>query len=183
MKASGDNRARLLIAFAMIMSRSKESSSKSPQDFADLGVKGKPSLKSGKYLFNLDDGGQSISDMHDLGFMMEERGVDATWDYLTQVIIPTLNEQWEVMSKDIKLYAVKPYSEIVFLSPLLDEQRRREDIAMELNKDEGVLTDAASCPRCGAKEVNRKIAQTRSADEGLSSIYKCPKCKFPWTEN
>lgn len=196
-KHAVDNRARVRIAFDFIIKRANqqrnESSSLTGQDFSDLGKTSNPSLnlKSGEYLFRLGDktgennnlGPQMISEIYDLNFLMLAQGVQAAWDYLTQHVIPKMNEQWEVMSQAPSLFSITPHSTIIFDSPLLEEQRHREDIALALNKDEGPLTDAASCFKCGAQKVHRNIKQTRSADEGMTSIFKCPNCKFGWTEN
>ena len=190
------NRARITIAFNTIISRANKihgSSEYTAQSFADLGREGPPSLrlKSGRYLFTLSDedsdadiaAAQTIAEIYDLSFLMLEQGVDSAWSYLTEVVIPKLNEQWEVLNQNVRTFTVTPYSEVIFLSPLLEEQRHREDIAIALNKDEGALTDVASCLKCAAPKVLRKIAQTRSADEGATSIFKCPRCKFGWNEN
>jgi DNA-directed RNA polymerase subunit M/transcription elongation factor TFIIS len=51
-----------------------------------------------------------------------------------------------------------------------------------MNADHGPLTDIAGCKRCGALKVHKKMAQTRSADEGATAIFTCPKCGFGWNE-
>ena len=38
----------------------------------------------------------------------------------------------------------------------------------------------AECPKCGHKEAAYWQAQTRSADEGMTTFYRCLKCKFTW---
>ncbi|XP_062515432.1 DNA-directed RNA polymerase I subunit RPA12-like [Corticium candelabrum] len=38
------------------------------------------------------------------------------------------------------------------------------------------------CPNCGNKRMVYHTLQTRSADEGQTVFYKCPKCKFQETE-
>uniref|UniRef100_A0A1X7VAQ9 DNA-directed RNA polymerase I subunit RPA12 n=1 Tax=Amphimedon queenslandica TaxID=400682 RepID=A0A1X7VAQ9_AMPQE len=39
------------------------------------------------------------------------------------------------------------------------------------------------CPQCGNDEMTYTTQQTRSADEGQTVFYTCPKCKFKETEN
>lgn len=39
------------------------------------------------------------------------------------------------------------------------------------------------CPACGNEEMTYTTQQTRSADEGQTVFYTCPRCKFKETEN
>ena len=41
-------------------------------------------------------------------------------------------------------------------------------------------TTRAECPKCGEKEAAYWQLQTRSADEGMTTFYRCLKCKFTW---
>ena len=34
------------------------------------------------------------------------------------------------------------------------------------------------CPKCGNDEMNFHTAQMRSADEGQTVFYSCPKCRY-----
>ena len=34
------------------------------------------------------------------------------------------------------------------------------------------------CPKCGNDEMQYHTAQLRSADEGQTIFYQCPKCKY-----
>jgi len=36
------------------------------------------------------------------------------------------------------------------------------------------------CPKCGHKEAVYWQLQTRSADEGMTTFYRCIKCKYTW---
>ncbi len=38
----------------------------------------------------------------------------------------------------------------------------------------------AECPKCGHKEAAYWQLQTRSADEGMTTFYRCLKCKYTW---
>jgi len=39
------------------------------------------------------------------------------------------------------------------------------------------------CPRCGNPEMSYATAQLRSADEGQTIFYTCPKCSYKFSEN
>ncbi len=41
-------------------------------------------------------------------------------------------------------------------------------------------TTRAECPKCGHKEAAYWQVQTRSADEGMTTFYRCLKCKNTW---
>lgn len=41
-------------------------------------------------------------------------------------------------------------------------------------------TTRAECPKCGHKEAAYWQLQTRSADEGMTTFYRCLKCKHTW---
>jgi len=38
------------------------------------------------------------------------------------------------------------------------------------------------CSKCGNNEAEYWQSQTRSADEGSTTFYRCTKCKFTWRE-
>jgi len=179
------NRARWQIAFAKIIARANEMhgvSEHNAQDFVELGTTAPHRLFSGKHLFGYTDSEQisnvaMISELVDISQLMMKKGVDVAWEYLTSVVIPKMNEQFESQS------VVTPFSTLIFESPLLEKHREVERAAMALNDDKGPLTDVTSCKKCGALKVHRIVKQTRSADEGATSIFDCPNCKFTWTEN
>jgi DNA-directed RNA polymerase subunit M/transcription elongation factor TFIIS len=117
-----------------------------------------------------------VGEIHDVSMMMMRMGPKRVYDYLRNVAIPILNEMIEDRQEQY-------FSIITFTSPLLAEYAKKEEAVLALNENKGPLTDAASCKRCGALQVHRRIAQTRSADEGFSSIFICPQCSFSWVEN
>ena len=40
-----------------------------------------------------------------------------------------------------------------------------------------------SCPSCGTERVYYHTKQLRSADEGSTVFYQCPKCEYQWNQN
>lgn len=40
-----------------------------------------------------------------------------------------------------------------------------------------------TCPECGNPTVTFYTLQLRSADEGSTVFYTCPKCKYKWNTN
>lgn len=40
-----------------------------------------------------------------------------------------------------------------------------------------------ACEKCGTEEVRYYTQQLRSADEGTTIFFTCPKCGFVWIEN
>ena len=131
-----------------------------------------------KYLFDLKskDDVSTVASIHDIGCLMMAKGVQQAYDYLVDVIIPERIERLELDK------GVNP-NDIVFKSPILADHREREEAALALNEDVGILTDEQSCGRCNAIKVHKRIAQTRSVDEGATALFDCPKCKFTWSEN
>ncbi|KAJ5078270.1 DNA-directed RNA polymerase i subunit rpa12 [Anaeramoeba ignava] len=39
------------------------------------------------------------------------------------------------------------------------------------------------CPKCGHNKLLFNTAQLRSADEGQTIFYECPKCHYSWSQN
>jgi DNA-directed RNA polymerase subunit M/transcription elongation factor TFIIS len=138
----------------------------SPQSFIDLKTNAGP-------LFTTTVA--SGAEINELAGLVALQGLVETFKYLTDIVIPKLNEMHEVGQ-------IPQHSIITFESPTLEVERRAEKAMLSLNEDKGPLTDAASCPKCGAPKVHRKVAQTRSADEGMTSIFLCPRCLFGWSE-
>lgn len=69
---------------------------------------------------------------------------------------------------------------IIKNSPLFEEARRRNflDITKELRTDRS--ESYISCKRCHQNHVNTMTVQTRSADEGATTFYKCSDCGYEW---
>ncbi|KAF8390419.1 hypothetical protein HHK36_024945 [Tetracentron sinense] len=54
------------------------------------------------------------------------------------------------------------------------------------NTDEGVVKRAVvtePCPRCRNPQLEYYTKQLRSADEGQTVFYECPKCKHKFSVN
>jgi DNA-directed RNA polymerase subunit M/transcription elongation factor TFIIS len=165
-------RNKIFDAFKVILNdlSQEKRGDKTAQNFVDL------KLADGNPLFGTDE--KSISEIHEVAAMMHKlpKGAEQAYYYLSQTVIPIRNELLETNQKET-------YSTIIFMSPLLEQHRKREEAVLALLEDKGPLTDAASCPKCGEPKVHRRLAQTRSADEGTTSIFTCPRCAFPWTDN
>ena len=41
-------------------------------------------------------------------------------------------------------------------------------------------TTRAECPKCGHMDAAYWQLQTRSADEGMTTFYRCLECKYTW---
>ncbi len=163
------NRGRIIKAFDVVI----KSAGKQDSDIVAAQEFEKLKLSNDEYLFKISAKG--CSDIHDLGFLMRSKGVKVAYDYLVNIVIPTLNEMIEVGEYPL-------YSQVVFLSPLLEDRKLIEDAALALNDDKGVLSDLQECVKCGAPKTYHTRAQTRSADEGMTSLFKCPDCNFAWSD-
>jgi DNA-directed RNA polymerase subunit M/transcription elongation factor TFIIS len=118
---------------------------------------------------------QTMNELIELGKMFTKWGVQETYAYIKTKVIPELEEMYQAGKSE-------RYSVLIFNSPLLEEERQNEEIMLAINADRGPLTDIASCIRCGEAKVHKKMAQTRSADEGATSIFTCPRCGWGWNE-
>jgi DNA-directed RNA polymerase subunit M len=62
--------------------------------------------------------------------------------------------------------------------------RHSEKDRIEIIKDNGLkampTTKEAQCPKCNNREIAYWQVQTRGADEGMTTFYRCIKCKFTW---
>lgn len=132
-------------------------------DLADL------KLKNGRFLFEVEN----IPEIYDLYFLLKSDGPLSVQKFLVSIVIPTKNEMIERGEPEL-------YPSIVFDSPLLDKERDNEEKAIALQDDRGELSESSSCGRCGSTKNYLKIAQTRSVDEGPTSIFTCSRCKNCW---
>ena len=125
-----------------------------------------------RYLFTADN----LNDLYDLYFHLAslDNPMDAV-DHLRDNVIPIKNEMIE--RGDMEMYSI-----ITFESPTLKEERNHESISIALQDDRGVLSDTSACGRCGSEQNHMKIKQTRSVDEGPTTIITCSKCKNCWSE-
>lgn len=169
---------RIFKGFEAILAPFEDKDGLSAQDFVDLKLSNRASLFEETETITLT----RIGEMHDLSMMMHRinkegrNGPREVYEFLKHTVIPARNEM-------LGNEEVEYFSTVTFLSPLLREYKKNESAVIALNENKGPLTDAASCKRCGEPKVHRRIAQTRSADEGFSSIFICPKCSFSWVEN
>ncbi|CAO1616357.1 unnamed protein product [Parajaminaea phylloscopi] len=55
------------------------------------------------------------------------------------------------------------------------------------DKQDGARADEATirekCPKCGNEEMRFSTLQMRSADEGTTVFYTCPKCGYKFSQN
>ncbi|KAF9580023.1 DNA-directed RNA polymerase I core subunit rpa12 [Lunasporangiospora selenospora] len=56
-------------------------------------------------------------------------------------------------------------------------RNRRDDVQSEL-KDATAALVKEPCPKCGNPEMEYHTMQLRSADEGQTVFYTCPKCAY-----
>lgn len=74
------------------------------------------------------------------------------------------------------------YNDIIWHQALFDDIRLqiKEDIKRAQYKPSGVK-GLGSCSHCRSDNLIVLSKQTRSGDEGMSSIYTCVSCSFRWT--
>ncbi|XP_076352175.1 RNA polymerase I subunit RpI12 [Tachypleus tridentatus] len=83
-------------------------------------------------------------------------------------------------SIDVRTFdGIKTSSRLVF-------NDRKKVLKVYVNKkaedSAGPLVDR-NCSKCGHEGMTYATLQTRSADEGQTVFYSCPRCKFQETEN
>ena len=164
------NDAHLIQSFDRLISRFPEDErTRSGQDFASLSYQ----VEDGVFesLFTAD----RMGEIWDLYFQMQANGIESTYQWLNNTIIP---RKEELLGRRI----VEIYPISVFESPLLDEVKEREQIALSLEQDQGILSDIKGCGKCGNEKTYVRVVQDRSADEGPSSVFTCPRCNTCWKE-
>lgn len=93
--------------------------------------------------------------------------------------------------KDEELYRrylaemdINDTSEIIWKSPLLEKERRKEQQFVDLMTSKIETVEGVyRCGGCGEKKVQLTQKQTRGGDEGMTTIIKCTKCGKRWTES
>ena len=118
---------------------------------------------------------RELQEIYELGSLMLDIGIAATYNWLLKVIAPKKLEMRERGEEEL-------YSIIIFESPQLEEWAKREKEALALQTDTGTLTDTRECNKCGNQQVFVRVVQDRKADEGPSTVFTCPKCNACWKE-
>ena len=59
----------------------------------------------------------------------------------------------------------------------------KSDVDQELQKQRQRATTDEACPKCGNQGMEYYTMQLRSADEGQTVFYECPKCKHKFSIN
>lgn len=68
-------------------------------------------------------------------------------------------------------------------SILFKAQRAKEQLEIRiLTTKMDVVEGLYACRRCGSQKTYSRQVQTRSADEGMTSIIQCSKCSLVWRE-
>lgn len=68
-------------------------------------------------------------------------------------------------------------------SILFKQQRAKEALEIRiLTTKMDVVEGLYACRRCGSQKTYSRQVQTRSADEGMTSIIQCSKCSLVWRE-
>ncbi len=62
-------------------------------------------------------------------------------------------------------------------------QERIAVIGEEEAKIQTMPTAKVECPRCGNREANWWMVQTRGADESPTQFFRCTECGYTWREN
>jgi len=73
---------------------------------------------------------------------------------------------------------VSPWESQTFRIQKIQEQRDIDIMTVKLPVSEGLYT----CSRCKSTRTFSRQVQTRSADEGMTSIIQCSECKKVWRE-
>ena len=63
------------------------------------------------------------------------------------------------------------------------ERKHADDVFGGEEAWENVDQTDADCAKCGNKRAYFLMIQIRSADEPMTTFYKCTQCKNTWKEN
>jgi DNA-directed RNA polymerase III subunit RPC11 len=61
--------------------------------------------------------------------------------------------------------------------------RQADDVLGGPEAWKDVEQTSANCPDCGNQKAYFKQMQTRSADEPMTTFYKCVGCSYMWKED
>jgi DNA-directed RNA polymerase subunit M/transcription elongation factor TFIIS len=68
-------------------------------------------------------------------------------------------------------------------SMIYNPQKKQEEMEIRiLTTKMDVVEGLYQCRRCGSQKTYSRQVQTRSADEGMTSIIQCSKCSLVWRE-
>jgi hypothetical protein len=103
---------------------------------------------------------------------------DSNWIYQQAL------EDLETMSPEEYLEIRLKHRLVGWNHPMFSDHRKKQRehddyIISPLEVEEGVI----ACIKCGSKQVFSTTMQTRAADEPMTTIAQCVKCKTKWTHN
>eukprot|EP01091_Cochliopodium_minus_P014689 TRINITY_DN5018_c0_g1_i1.p1 TRINITY_DN5018_c0_g1~~TRINITY_DN5018_c0_g1_i1.p1 ORF type:complete len:130 (-),score=22.05 TRINITY_DN5018_c0_g1_i1:61-450(-) len=86
---------------------------------------------------------------------------------------------------EIKDYQYKPIIRENIIKKSARQKMREKQMQEEFNSTKEILMQLIEeeCPKCGEEKVYYHTKQLRSADEGSTIFYNCPKCTFQWNQN
>jgi DNA-directed RNA polymerase subunit M/transcription elongation factor TFIIS len=167
------NSLRICIAEGLKQTNREEVDSLQLQTSLDMfmNMKIREGQEDEAYFFNAEN----LHEIYDLYFLIHEQGVVAAAKFLRETLIPAKNEMIE--RQELELHSI-----MIFESPILAKEREHEEIAIALQDDRGILSETSACGRCSSTQNHMKIKQTRSVDEGPTTIITCSRCKNCWSE-
>jgi|DEB0MinimDraft_4_1074332.scaffolds.fasta_scaffold70094_1 DNA-directed RNA polymerase subunit M/transcription elongation factor TFIIS len=103
---------------------------------------------------------------------------DSKWIYQQAL------EDLETMTSDEYIETRLKLGKVGWNHPMFSDHRRKQQeqddyIISPFEVEEGVIT----CIACRSKRVFSTTMQTRAADEPMTTIAQCTKCKTKWTQN
>lgn len=78
------------------------------------------------------------------------------------------------------------FEDMMWNSPYYNKQRASEliDADIKLNRRSNIVSDNVPCKKkgCPSKRIDITMRQTRSADEPMTTFYRCLECGHTWKE-